>query len=823
MTDSLRIIKVLIIDDIKDNLFSLSALIKDIFPDALTFQALNGHIGIEIAGSENPDCILLDIQMPQMDGYEVCRLLKADPILRDIPVIFITALKEQKESRIEALEAGGEAFLSKPVDESELSAQIRAMVKIKSANIEKRFEKERLSTLVKERTNELNISHQSTLKLLDDLKKENAARIKSEERYRTIVENIGEGIGFVNSDEQFIYVNSAAEEIFGVEPGGLAGMNLDQFISPYQLKLVQEQTSKRIRGNKSVYEIDIHRPDGEIRTIVVTAVPHADKESGFIGTYGVFRDITDSKSVKDALIESERLLTESQKVAGLGTYVWNIATGYWKSSDILDEIFGIDEKYIRTLEGWADIVHPDSREMMNNHVAIDILKNHQRFDKEYKIQRQSDGKARWVHGLGELEYDIHNNPVRLLGTILDITLRKQDELLLQEKNEELIKAKAKAEESDRLKSAFLTNMSHEIRTPMNGILGFTGLLKKPGLTDEELKSYIAIIEKSGARMLNIINDIVDISKIEAGHMEVYLSSTNINKQIEYLHSFFKPETEKKGLLLSFSNGLPIEEAIIKTDKEKVYAILTNLIKNAIKFTMTGGIEFGYSMNPGKAAHLKFYVRDTGIGIPKEKQKIVFERFRQGSESLTRNYEGAGLGLSIAKAYVEMLDGKLWLESEEGKGTTFFFTIPANKAIAEKIENKPAEFAFDLLNKKIKGLKILIAEDDDASQILIEMNVKGYSKEVVKVRTGLEAVKTCMHDPDIDLVLMDIKMPEMDGYEATKQIRKFNTDIIIFAQTAFVNSGEKAKAIESGCNEYISKPYDPALFPLLIRKHFLPKV
>ena len=248
--------------------------------------------------------------------------------------------------------------------------------------------------------------------------------------------------------------------------------------------------------------------------------------------------------------------------------------------------------------------------------------------------------------------------------------------VLQNKEVELRNAKEKAEESDRLKSAFLANMSHEIRTPMNGILGFADLLKKPDLSGENQRKYISIIEKSGKRMLNIINDIVDISKIEAGLMEFNMKETNVNEQIEYTYTFFKPESEAKGIKLSLKNSLPAAEATIKTDREKLYAILTNLVKNAIKYTKEGAIEFGYNLKKDKeAAELEFYVKDTGIGIMKDRQDAVFERFIQADIYDKMAHQGGGLGLAITKSYVEMLGGKIWIESEEGKGSTFYFTLP----------------------------------------------------------------------------------------------------------------------------------------------------
>jgi PAS domain S-box-containing protein len=396
----------------------------------------------------------------------------------------------------------------------------------------------------------------------------------------------------------------------------------------------------------------------------------------------------------------------------------------------------------------------------------------------------------------------------LEGSIQDITKRKKVEL-------ELIKAKEKAEESDRLKSAFLANISHEVRTPMNGILGFTELLKEPNLTNEEQQDYIRTIELCGERMQNTLNDILDFSKIESGLTKVANKESNINGQTEFIYKSFKPEVESKGLQLLFKNGLPSKEAIIKTDIEKIHTILTDLIKNAIKFTNEGSIEFGYEK---KGEYLEFFVKDTGVGIPQKQQQIIFERFRQGSESFDRMYEGNGLGLSISKSYVEMLGGKLWVESEERKGSIFYFTIPYNAVSEEKstIENDVSEKDKEV---QLKKLNVLVAEDDEVSFSLLTRNLQKISKEVIHAKTGLEAVLACRKYPDLNLVLMDIKMPDMDGHEATRQIRLFNKDIIIIAQTAFVLSNEREKAIEAGCNEYITKPVNMTILFELIKKYF----
>jgi len=439
----------------------------------------------------------------------------------------------------------------------------------------------------------------------------------------------------------------------------------------------------------------------------------------------------------------------------------------------------------------------------------------------------ADGKKINVEFVSNVYSENHHDVIQC--NIRDITERKlaEKDLIIanielafqngeKEKSAiELIKAKEKAEESDRLKSAFLANMSHEIRTPMNGILGFSNLLKEPGLKGAKQQEYIEIIEKSGARMLNIINNIIDISKIESGQMEVNLKYSNINEQLEFIYNFFKLEVERKGMHLFNTNSMPLHEVIIKTDREKLYAILTNIVKNAIKYTCKGFIQIGFEK---KGKYLEFFVKDTGIGIPEDRQKAVFERFVQADISDKKALQGAGLGLSIAKAYVELLGGKIWLDSDETKGTTFYFTIPILSDPAGKIDVKK-----DLPNNapynKIDNLKILIAEDDETSEYLISLEVEKFASQILKAKTGVEAVDICRKNPGIDLVLMDIQMPVMDGYEATRQIRTFNKEVVIIGQTAFVLTGDRKNAIEAGCNDYISKPIKQEALYALIQKYF----
>ena len=391
------------------------------------------------------------------------------------------------------------------------------------------------------------------------------------------------------------------------------------------------------------------------------------------------------------------------------------------------------------------------------------------------------------------------------------------ERTIEKRTKELQISKEKAEESDRLKSAFLANMSHEIRTPMNGILGFTNLLQKPNLTGVKQREYIEIIKKSGDRMLNTVNNIIDISKIESGQMKVSFSSVNIGDNLNHLYSFFKPEVHKKGMQLISNNVFIEEEILIQTDEEKLNSILTNLVKNAIKYSIKGQIEFGFELKKdNEKTWLEFYVKDSGIGIPKERQHAIFERFIQADIEDKHARQGSGLGLTISKAYVEVLGGKIWVDSKVEKGSTFYFTIPYIETLKNEISQENIDAGDDSLTL---NLKVLITEDDETSSELLSIISDRFAKEIIYSKTGKESIIACQNNPDFDLILMDIQLPGMNGYEVTRKIREFNKEVVIIAQTAYGFSGDREKALDAGCNDYISKPINNDKFDALMRKHF----
>jgi PAS domain S-box-containing protein len=411
-----------------------------------------------------------------------------------------------------------------------------------------------------------------------------------------------------------------------------------------------------------------------------------------------------------------------------------------------------------------------------------------------------------------------NKPAKLV-LVNDVTDKIKIEHDLLQSNVELILAKEKAEEGDKLKSAFLANMSHEIRTPMNSILGFSFLLKKGGLSDEKKMKYIELIEAGGQRLLTLISDIVDVSKIEANQLTVDLNTFNLNKLIDTIESQFSVELATKEVALTSTTALADNASFIEADEVRLSQILSNLIENAGKFTKKGQIEFGYSI---KGKLLQFFVKDTGIGIDKKNLESVFERFKQIDNEYTKSGSGTGLGLSIVKGLIDLLGGNIWVESEledlpAGKpgGTTFYFSIPYIKA-EPTIDSKKLDTNYDINNGK--KANILIAEDEISNFLYLEALLEDYPCNVIHAKNGKEAVDIVSNNNSIDLILMDIKMPVMNGFESTKKIRKMNKSIPIIAQTAYALAEDRQNALDHGCNDYLAKPISAEILSKMLRKY-----
>ncbi|WP_346863010.1 PAS domain S-box protein [uncultured Draconibacterium sp.] len=464
---------------------------------------------------------------------------------------------------------------------------------------------------------------------------------------------------------------------------------------------------------------------------------------------------------------------------------------------------------------WGEAVRQRKPVIINDYSAENEFKKgtpegHIKLQRFLTVPVFSDNQIVAVAGVANKSNDYIQADIRQLSLLMDNVWKISERIKLIE---DLQIEKERAEESDKLKSAFLANMSHEIRTPMNGILGFTELLKDPNLSGEQQNEFISIIQKSGDRMLSTINDIIDISKIESGLVTLNMTLIDLKSFMTDILLFFEPETAKKKLFLKFLNQNDFESPMLQTDPEKLNSIITNLIKNAIKFTFEGGISFGYTFSEDS---IQFIIKDTGIGIPLKRQEAIFDRFVQADIADSRVFEGSGLGLSISRSYSEMLGGTIRLESEESLGTTFYVSIPTTKTKAAQSFN---EEGVSEIGPSPQNLKILIADDDAVSVDLLKIFLKDYCQNFIVAENGEIAVEKVKEHGDIDLVLMDVKMPLMDGFDATKRIRAFNTDVKIIAQTAFVQEQDIVKALNVGCNNFISKPINKHKLLELVQSMF----
>jgi CheY-like chemotaxis protein len=378
--------------------------------------------------------------------------------------------------------------------------------------------------------------------------------------------------------------------------------------------------------------------------------------------------------------------------------------------------------------------------------------------------------------------------------------------------------KMSAEKSGILRSEFSANMSHEVRTPLNGILGLAQVLLKSEEIEPKIRNDIKMIVESGTSLLALIEDIMDVSRIEAGQMKIKYKPFFLNNLMDQLYSMFLANplykmrnAGQKKIELKYDK--PAENVTIMSDPDRLQQIFVNLIGNALKFTQTGYVHFGYFI---KKHDIVFYVKDSGIGIPEEKKETIFDRFIQVDNTLARKFSGSGLGLAISKGFVTLLKGKIWCESELGKGSNFYFTIPyhpTSMLISSDTPQKKSIVKYDWSN-----YTVLIVEDDTINFKVIEAMLRNTKIQVIHADNGLKSIECVRLYPQIDLVLMDVHLPEMSGLEATENILKINPTLPIIAQTANAMSEDKEKCLEAGCVDYISKPIDMGDLFAKIAKH-----
>lgn len=588
-----------------------------------------------------------------------------------------------------------------------------------------------------------------------------------------------------------------------------------------------EASDAAVNKGKS-YEIELEFADknAKFRYAVARGEPVFDEDKTIIAIKGTLQDITERKQSEEKIRESEEKLrkvinTSPFPVAVIDEKNHNVLI--WSKSAIL--LFGHNPK---TTQQWYDLAYPDKQYQKE-------VK--ERWNKMLETARKSDRAI----NTGEYHVRCSNGQIKtceiytqvlpgsMIVTLNDVTEQKKAEQEIKAKNEEyeaineeLIQtneelqiAKSKAEEADRLKTAFLTNMSHEIRTPLNAVLGFSELLTQKELSEGEKKSYSEYIRLNGQGLAKIIDDIIDISKLESNKLPIKILSFNLNTLFNELYSYYsRVLVEKLKTDIRLELEIPEfadKEFIIESDEQRLKQIMNNLLSNAIKYTEKGKIIFGYKVIDTK---LHFFVKDTGYGIATENISKIFDRFRQFSPQFVSKHEGTGLGLAICKDLVSLLGGELRVDSELNKGSEFYFQLPLVKAEKPVNNNEPKAVN---LKKDLSKYKILIAEDEESNYVLTKRILKPTKVRTDWAKNGKQAVEMVKNNK-YDLIIMDIKMPEMDGFEAMQLIKKMNKKIPVIIQTAYAIKEIKEEALEAGCDGFIVKPIDLDDFFEIVNKH-----
>jgi PAS domain S-box-containing protein len=715
-----------------------------------------------------PDIILSDYSLPRFDGMQA--LMIRQEMVPFVPFILVTG-SINEETAVKVMKAGADDYVIK-----EHITRIGSAIK---TTLEKRE-----IILAKQETEE-------KLQILSRAVEQNPATI--------LITNTEGDIEYVNP--KFTEITGYTfDEVVGKNPRILKSGNISSGVYSKLWKTI-------IAGGEWRGEFQNKKKNGELYYESASISPILNEKGQVTHFLAVKEDITEKKKMISELVMAKDKAEESE--SSFRSLFQNMIEGFAYCSMIFEEGIPVDFIYLEVnhafepLTGLKNVagkrvsevipgIRESDPELLQIYGRVSSTGNPERFE------MYLDSLHDWY------SISVYCPQIGFFVAVFDvITDRKLTEQALQH-------SKEKAEESDRLKTAFLHNISHEIRTPLNAIIGFSEFLKNPALSNEKRDKFSTIIIQSSNQLLSIITDIISIATIEAGQEKIHEKQTNLNLVCDLIYQQFIDTATEKNLRMNISTSLSDSDALFITDETKLIQILSNLVGNALKFTKEGHVNFGYVVKDGE---IEFYTEDTGIGIPENMHNEIFKRFRQVEFTATRHFGGSGLGLSISRAYVELLGGRIWLTSLPNQGSTFYFTLPVKKS-SQPVRNlqTPAELPLEWSGK----LNLLIAEDEDSNFTLLEELLAELNIHIIRAVNGRDAIDICM-STNIDLVLMDIKMPLLDGCEATRQIKQHKPSLPVVAQTAYTMIEEKERALRAGCDDYITKPIQMAeLMKILIK-------
>lgn len=656
------------------------------------------------------------------------------------------------------------------------------------------------------------------VKLLNQLEVEH-------EKLAITLNSLGDGVISIDKNGRVMHLNSMAEIMCEMSEKEALNMPLEDVLhitqgdDNLQVDLLKKTLDevKQLGEAKLLFEnIYLNSLSQKKHHIVCNISPIINRESDLDGAVILFSDLSEQDEMQNSLNQSEAMFKAVFDSSASAIVILNI-DGYFSTvNNAFTNILGYSPTDLQLQnKTFKTITHPEDIEKSNDFFKhlVDNPNELIAFEKRFIT---ADNHILWGLVTSSVVIDKKGNPRYVVSQIVDITKRKLDEAELKNQNsrlvlltKELSEAKDRAEKSDDLKTAFLSNLSHEIRTPMNGILGVADLLIDEEITKDERENYNQIIHSSCNRLLNTINDIIDASKIELNQIQFFEIGFTINELIRDLSVVFQPLFEEKNIAFSTDIDPSIDrDARLVSDYDKLKQILSKLLSNAHKFTFNGSVCLSCKLN---SPYYYFEVKDTGVGISEEYAKLMFANFSQEDVSMNRGYEGSGLGLVIARGFARALNGDLTAVSEKNVGSAFSLKIP----LYSQVKEKPNLAIIDV--EQPVELKFLIAEDDEVSFILAEkILTREFGARVIRAKNGVEALDIFTASNDINLILMDVKMPVMDGLECVKRLRKINEDVPIIAVTAFAFAQDQQYAIEVGCNDYISKPYNASLLIQKIR-------